>query len=101
MFTGTVPPSIIVIPGAAPCFFCHPGRRPGIPDLAAAPERASNVIRAGWIPACAGMTIRGADTARSLVIPGADPGSTVSRQRPSEPQTWSGPSGFPPAREWQ
>ncbi len=41
----------------------HPGRRPGIHGLAAAPEQASNVLRAGWIPACAGKTKR-------FVIPG-------------------------------
>ncbi len=47
----------------------HPGRRPKIRGLAIAPEQVSNVLRTGWIPACAGMT-------GSLVIPGVDPGST-------------------------
>jgi len=35
------------------------------------------------------------------VIPGANPGSPLWRHRPSGPQTWSGPSGFPPTRAWR
>ncbi len=37
--------------------FGHPGRRPGIHVLTTSSERASYVLRAGWIPAYAGMTI--------------------------------------------
>ncbi len=61
-----------VIPGAAQ-------RRPGIHSLAAAPEQASNVLRAEWIPACAGMTKR-------FVIPGGtQPLSSSSRAKTRDP----------------
>ncbi len=47
----------------------HPGRRPGIHALATLSERVSNVIRAGWIPAYAGMTGRGMSCRRTSTAP--------------------------------
>ncbi len=68
----------LVIPGAAQ-------QRPGIYVLAAPFEQASYVIRAGWIPACAGMT-NGARAPQKISSSRAqrsgDPGSTVWRKHP-------------------